>query len=111
MLHLTAEGSEFLKIKFNVHPSLSTRDITSLDIRAYLYLASNSGSKPQRLGAINCKSSISDKLQTFRTIFDISCKFLTKNYLHEITLFVLKGNLMQDKSQNLSGKKGGISMI
>ena len=51
--------------------------------------ASNPESKPQRLGATNCKSSTSDKLQTFRTIFGISCKFLTKNYLHEITLFVL----------------------
>ena len=56
---------------------------------AYLDPASNPGSKPQRLGATNCKSSTSDKLQTFRTIFGISCKFLTKNYLHELTLFVL----------------------
>ena len=38
---------------------------------------------------LQCKSSTSDKLQTFRTIFGISCKFLTKNYLHEVTLFVL----------------------
>ena len=60
-----------------------------LDIMAYLDPASNPGSKPQRLGATNCKSSTSDKLQAFRTIFGISCKFLTKNYLHEITLFVL----------------------
>ena len=51
---------------------------------SYLDPASNPGSKPQRLGVTNCKSSTSDKLQTFRTI---SCKFLTKNY--EITLFVL----------------------
>ena len=36
---------------------------------------------------------------------------MTKNYLHEITHFVLKGNLMQDKSQNLSGKKGDTLMI
>ena len=50
---------------------------------AYLEPASNTGSKAQRLGAT------SDKLQRFRTIFGISCKFLTKNYLHEITLFVL----------------------
>ena len=56
---------------------------------AYLDPASNPGSKPQRLGAANCKSSTSDKLQTFRTIFGISLKFLTKNYLHEITPFVL----------------------
>jgi len=78
---------------------------------AHLDPASNPGSKPQRLGVTNCKSSTSDKLQTFRTIFGISCKFLTKNYLHEITLFVLKGNLMQEKSQNLSGKKGDTSII
>ena len=35
---------------------------------AYLDPASNPGSKPQRLGATNFKSSTSDKLQTFRTI-------------------------------------------
>ena len=56
---------------------------------AYLDSASNPGSKPQRLVAINFKSSTSDKLQTFKTIVGISCKFLTKDYLHEITLFVL----------------------
>ena len=39
-----------------------------LDIMAYLDPASNPGSKPQRLGATNFKSSTSDKLQTFRTI-------------------------------------------
>ena len=77
----------------------------------YLDPASNPGSKPQRLCAANCKSSTSDKLQTFRNIFGISCKFLTKNYLHEITRFVLKGNFMQEKSQNLSGKKEEESMI
>ena len=78
---------------------------------AYLDPASNPGSKPQRLGAANCKSSTSDKLQKFRTIFGISSKFLIKNYLHEITRFVLRGNLMQEKSLNLSGKKGEESMI
>ena len=72
---------------------------------AYLDPASNPGSKSQRLGATNCKIFTSDKLQTFRIIFGISCKFLTKNYLHELTRFVLKGNLMQEKSQNLSRKK------
>ena len=84
-----------------------TRDITRLDIMAYLDPASNPGSKPQRLGATNCKSSTSDKLQKFRTIFGISCKFLRRPktiYIHEITLFVLKENLMQEKSQNLSCK-------
>ena len=65
---------------------------------------SNPGSKPLILGATNCKSSTSDKLQTFKTIFGISCKFMTKNYLHKITRFVFKRNLMQEKSQNLSGK-------
>jgi hypothetical protein len=58
-----------------------------LDIMAYLDPASNPGSEPPRLGATNFKSSTSDKLQTFRTILGIFCKFLTKNYLHEITCF------------------------
>ena len=66
-----------------------SREITRLDIMAYLVPATNPRSKPQRLCATNCKSSAPDKLQTFRTIFGISCKYLTKNYLHEITLFVL----------------------
>ena len=78
---------------------------------AYLDPASNPRSKPKRLCATNCKSSTPDKLQTFRTIFGISCKHLTKNYLHEVTLFVLKGNLMQEKSRNLSGKQVEESMI
>jgi len=78
---------------------------------AYLDLASNPRSKPQRLCATNCKSSIPGKLQTFRTIFDISCKYMTKNYLHEITLFILMGTLMQEKSQNLSRQQGEESMI
>ena len=73
---------------------------------AYLDPACNPRSKPQRLCAANCKSSTSDKLQTFRNIFGISCKFLTKNYW-----FVLKGTCMQEKSQNLSCKKGEDSMI
>ena len=61
------------------------------------------------LGAKGCKSSTSDKLEIFRTIFGISCKFLTKNYLHEIALFsfVVKGYLMQYKS----GQRGEESMI
>jgi hypothetical protein len=54
---------------------------------AYHDPAFNPGSKPQRLGVTNCNDPTSDKLQTFRTIFGISCKFLTKNYLHEITFF------------------------
>ena len=78
---------------------------------AYLDLASNPRSKPQRLCGTNCKSSTPDKLQIFRNIFGISCKYLTKNYLHEITLFVLKGNFMQEKPRNLSGKQGEESMI
>ena len=45
---------------------------------AYLDPASNPRSKPQRLCATNCKSSTPDKLQIFRTIFGISCKYLTK---------------------------------
>ena len=78
---------------------------------AYLDPASNPRSKPQRLCATNCKSSTPDKLQIFRTIFGISCKYLTKICLHEITLFVLKGNFMQEKPRNLSGKQGEESMI
>jgi hypothetical protein len=65
------------------------RDIIRLDIMTYLDPASNTGSKPQRLGATNFKSSTSDKLQTFTIIFGISCKFPNKNYLNEITLFGL----------------------
>ena len=64
-----------------------TGEITRLDILAYLDPASNPGSKPQRLGATNCKNSASDKLQTFKTIFGISYKFPNKNYLHEINTF------------------------
>ena len=40
---------------------------------AYLDPASNPGSKPQRFSVKNGKSSTSDKLQTFKTIFGISC--------------------------------------
>ena len=78
---------------------------------AYLDPATNPESKSQKFGAKNGESSNSDKLQTFRTIFGISCKYMTKNYLHEITRFVLKGNLMQEKSRNLSGQQGEESMI
>ena len=90
---------------------LGTREITRLDLMAYLNPAFNPRSKPQRLCATNCKSSPPDKVQTFRNIFGISCKYMTKNYLHEITRFVLKGNLMQEKSRNLSGQQGEESMI
>ena len=48
---------------------------------AYLDPASNPGSKTQRFSVKNCKS------------------------------FVLKGNFMQEKSRNLSGKQGEESMI
>ena len=59
---------------------------------AYIDPASNPGSKPQRLVATNFKSLTSDKLEKFRTIFGISCKFLTKYYLHEIRLlFCIEG--------------------
>ena len=78
---------------------------------AYLDPASNPRSKPQRLCATNGKSSTLDKLQIFRTIFGISCKYLTKNYLDNTFCFVLKGNFMQEKSRNLSGKQGEESMI
>ena len=82
-------GVELLQFLSVSYALLTLLKITKLDIMAYLDPASNPRSKPQRLCATNCKSSTPDKLQTFRTIFGISCKYLTKNYLHEITLFVL----------------------
>ena len=69
-------------------------------------------SKPQRLCATNCKSSTPDKLQLFRTIFGISCKYLTKLFTWDNTFcFVLKGNFMKEESRNLSGQQGEESMI
>ena len=38
---------------------------------AYLDPAPNLGSQPQKLGVKNCKGSTSDKLQTFKIIFEI----------------------------------------
>jgi hypothetical protein len=35
----------------------------------------------------NCKSSTSDKFQTFKPIFGISCKFLAKNSIQMITCY------------------------
>jgi hypothetical protein len=59
---------------------------------AYLDPASTPGSKPQRFSVKNCKSSTSDKLQTFKTIFQCnSCNSW--------------GYFQQEKSLNLSGKK------
>jgi hypothetical protein len=49
--------------------------------------ASNPGSKPQRFSVKNCKSSTSDKLQIFKPIFGISCKFLAKNSIQMITCY------------------------
>ena len=57
---------------------------------AYLDPASNPGSKPQRLGATNGKSSTSDKLQTFKTIFGISCKLLTIMRKHFLFCFQIQ---------------------
>ena len=54
---------------------------------AYLDPASNSGSKPQRFIVKKWKISTSDKLQTFKTIFGISCKFMAKNSISMITYF------------------------
>ena len=48
--------------------------------------------------------------QKWWNIFVISCKHLTKNYLHEQLLF-LKFNSLQEKSQNFSGKWRQQSMI
>ena len=70
-----------------------TREITRLYIMAYLDTPFNLGSKQEMLSA-------SDKLQTFRAIFD------QKLFTWDNTFcFVLKGNLMHEKSQNLTGKK------
>ena len=55
------------------------RLLGKLDLMAYLDPASNPWSKPQRFSVRNCKSSTPDKLQTFKSIFGISCKFLAKN--------------------------------
>ena len=49
--------------------------------------ASNPGSKPQRFSVKTCKSSTSDKLQTFKPIFGISCKVLAKNSIQMITWY------------------------
>jgi hypothetical protein len=54
---------------------------------AYLDPASNLGSKPQSFSVKNCNSSTSNKLQTFKIIFVISCKFLAKNSISMITCF------------------------
>ena len=52
---------------------------TRLDIMTCFDPTFNPGSKPQRLGTTNGKCSTSDKLQTFKTIFGISCTILAKN--------------------------------
>ena len=52
--------------------------------------ASNPGSKPQRFSVKNCENSTSDKLQTFKPIFGISCKFLAKNSIQMITCYELQ---------------------
>ena len=49
--------------------------------------ASNPGSTPQRFSVKTCKSSTSDKLQTFKPIFGISCKVLAKNSIQMITCY------------------------
>jgi hypothetical protein len=50
----------------------------------------NPGSKPQRFGVKNCKSSTSDKLQTFNTIFGIYCKMLTIMSKHFLFCFQMQ---------------------
>ena len=61
---------------------------TRLDVMTCFDPTFNPGSKPQRLGSTNGKSSTLDKLQIFKTIFGIFSKLPTKSYLSEITLFV-----------------------
>ena len=51
-----------ITMTFSLNNDYGTREITRLDLMAYLDPASNPGSKPQRLGATNFKSSTSDKL-------------------------------------------------
>ena len=87
MSHSYWSSKVVLTTRFSIY--YGTREITRLDLMAFLDPASNPRWKPQRMCATNCKSSTPDKLQIFRTIFGISCKYLTKNYLHEIKLFVL----------------------
>ena len=82
----TQSVSWFLKVDFDderrpylkIPTYWGTREITRLDIMAYLNPTCNPGSKPQRFRVKNCKSSTSDKLQTFKTVFWHS-KFLAKN--------------------------------
>ena len=61
---------------------------------SYLNPSSNPGSKSQRFGLRNWKKKCASvKLHTFKTIFDISWKLLTKNSIYMtmryLTLFVL----------------------
>ena len=75
---------------------------------AYLDPASNPRSKPQRCVLKIAKAPLQISFKHSEPFL----AFFVKNYLHEITLFfVLKGNFMQEKSRNLSGKQGEESMI
>ena len=58
--------------------SQGTREITRLDIMAYLDSASNPGSKPQRFNVKNFKSSTSDKRQTFKQFLAFFVNFWPK---------------------------------
>ena len=55
-------------------------EIGDFESLCYIDPTSNPGPKQHRFSVNNYKSSISDKLQTFKTIFGISCKFLAKNF-------------------------------
>jgi hypothetical protein len=78
---------------------------------AYLDPASNPVLKPQIFNVKSCKSSTSDNCQTFKTIFGISCKLLSKKLFSSATAATLGGYFQQEKSQNLLGKWKQDSMI
>ena len=58
-----------LIMKFGFHYEEGIREITRLDLMAYLEPPSNPGSKPQKFSVKYCKSSTSDKFQTFKKHF------------------------------------------
>ena len=57
---------------------------------AYLDRTSKPGPIPQRFSVKSCKSSTLDKLQTFKTIFGISCKMLTIMRKHFLFCFQMQ---------------------
>ena len=64
------------------------REITRFDLMAYLDPASNPRSKPQVVWLQTAKVPLQISFKHSEPFCGISCKYMTKNYLHEITLFV-----------------------